>query len=329
MKLRQLDTYGMVPDIIATACSNSIKLKDVEFRVPCGKCLNCKKKRRSDWSLRLEHEWMYSDSAFFITLTYNDPSIPRNKGVPTLHKKHLQDYIKRLRNSHVAYVSRELGISKSEVKNRSKAIRYYAVGEYGSKTNRPHYHILLFNYDIANLKPITAQWKNTRTGSPLGFVDIGKVSGKSINYTTKYMFKQWGKKDLRQRPFTLMSRRPMIGTAFLDEYKDFYKQYEIISVRDKNGVLRRMPKAYLYKIYTKQEKVYKPNIKEYKVETVKDKDWIKRLSEKNYYTYINEKFKEHKENLLINYNGDVNQWMESKDQDNHRKQIEIINNETL
>jgi hypothetical protein len=319
MKLRQLDTYGMVPDIIATACSNSIKLNDIDFRIPCGKCLNCKKKRRSDWSLRLEHEYLYSDSALFITLTYNDASIPRNRGIATLNKKDLQDYIKRLRNSHVAYVSRELGIRKSEVKNHSKQIRYYAVGEYGSKTNRPHYHILLFNYDIANLKPIEAQWKNTQTGHPLGFVDIGKVSSASINYTTKYMFKQWGKKDLRQRPFTNMSRRPMIGTGFLNEYKNYLREFELTTIRDKKGTLRKLPKAYLYKIYTMLE-----DGKE-----VKDKEWIRRLSEESYNKHIDQKLKEHKENLLINYNGDVNQWMQSKDLDNHRKQKEIINNETL
>lgn len=319
MKLRQLDTYGMVPDIIATACSNSIKLNDIDFRIPCGKCLNCKKKRRSDWSLRLEHEYLYSDSALFITLTYNDASIPRNRGIATLNKKDLQDYIKRLRNSHVAYVSRELGIRKSEVKNVSKQIRYYAVGEYGSKTNRPHYHILLFNYDIANLKPIEAQWKNTQTGHPLGFVDIGKVSSASINYTTKYMFKQWGKKDLRQRPFTNMSRRPMIGTGFLNEYKNYLREFELTTIRDKKGTLRKLPKAYLYKIYTMME-----DGKE-----VKDKEWIKRLSEESYNKHIDQKLKEHKENLLINYNGDVNRWMQSKDNDNLRKENQIINNETL
>jgi hypothetical protein len=319
MKLRQLDTYGMVPDIIATACSNSIKLNDIDFRIPCGKCLNCKKKRRSDWSLRLEHEYLYSDSALFITLTYNDASIPRNRGIATLNKKDLQDYIKRLRNSHVAYVSRELGIRKSEVKNYSKQIRYYAVGEYGSKTNRPHYHILLFNYDIANLKPIEAQWKNTQTGHPLGFVDIGKVTSASINYTTKYMFKQWGKKDLRQRPFTNMSRRPMIGTGFLNEYKNYLREFELTTIRDKKGTLRKLPKAYLYKIYTMLE-----DGKE-----VKDKEWIRRLSEESYNTHIDQKLKEHKENLLINYNGDVNKWMQSKENDNHRKENQIINNEIL
>ena len=319
MQVVHLQDYGFVPDIIGTACANSIKLKDLEFRVPCGKCLPCQKKRRSEWSLRLEHEYLYSDSALFITLTYNDASIPRNKGIPTLHKKHLQDYIKRLRNSHVAYVSRELGIRKSEVKNHSKQIRYYAVGEYGSKTNRPHYHILLFNYDVANLKPIEAQWKNTQTGHPLGFVDIGKVSSASINYTTKYMFKQWGKKDLRQRPFTNMSRRPMIGTGFLNEYKNYLREFELTTIRDKKGTLRKLPKAYLYKIYTMIE-----DGKE-----VKDKEWIKKLTEESYNKHIDQKLKEHKENLLINYNGDVNKWMQSKDNDNLRKENQIINNETL
>jgi len=62
---------------------------------------------------------------------------------------------------------------------------------------------------------------------------------------------------------------------------------------------------------------------------VKDKEWIKRLSEESYNKHIDQKLKEHRENLLINYNGDVNQWMQSKDNDNLRKENQIINNETL
>ena len=202
-----LDNYGFVPDIIGTSCANSIKLKDLDFRVPCGKCLPCQKKRRSEWSLRLEHEYMFSDSAFFITLTYNDYNIPRTKeGYHTLHKKHLQNYIKRLRNDHVKYVAKEMKVPKSHVKNISKPIRYYAVGEYGSKTRRPHYHVLLFNYDIANLAPLINQWKNTETGYRHAHVDVGTVTSASINYVTKYMFKPFGKKDKRQKPFSIMSK---------------------------------------------------------------------------------------------------------------------------
>ena len=189
MQIVHLKDHGFVPDIIGTSCTNSIRLKDYSFRVPCGKCLPCQKKRRSEWSLRLEHEYMFSDSAFFITLTYDENSLPRTKeGYPTLVKKHVQNYVKRLRNDHVRYVTQQLKISKKEVKNVSKPIRYYTVGEYGSKTRRPHYHILLFNYDIANISPLSNQWKNTNTNISYGHVDIGTVTASSINYVTKYMF---------------------------------------------------------------------------------------------------------------------------------------------
>ena len=151
----------ILPDIISTGCQNSIKLKDIEFPVPCGKCLPCQKKRRSDWSFRLEQEYLSSDSALFITLTYDDLHLPyqyyKNKQIknfetgetthqikelqtsdrPTLNKKHLQDYIKRLRNDHTKYITKELGVSAKEVKTISKPLRYYAVGEYGTKTQRP------------------------------------------------------------------------------------------------------------------------------------------------------------------------------------------------
>ena len=66
--------------------------------------------------------------------------------------------------------------------------------------------MLLFNYDIANLRPITDQWKNTLTGLKHGYVDVGTVTASSINYVTKYMFKDWGKNDKRVRPFSLMSK---------------------------------------------------------------------------------------------------------------------------
>ena len=66
---------GFYPDIISTNCANSIVIEGIDYRVPCGRCLPCQKKRRSDWSLRLEHEYLADDSAFFITLTYDDHNL--------------------------------------------------------------------------------------------------------------------------------------------------------------------------------------------------------------------------------------------------------------
>lgn len=309
MKVVDFDNYGFVPDVIATSCSNSIKLEGLDFRVPCGKCLPCQKKRRSEWSLRLEHEYLHCDSALFITLTYNDISVPRTtEGYKTLYKKHVQDYIKRLRNDHVKYISQELKIPKKEVKNVSKPIRYYAVGEYGTKTRRPHYHMILFNYDSANIKPVTSQWKDTTTGFQLGHVDVGTVTGASINYVTKYMFKPFGNKDKRIKPFSLMSKKPIIGHAYLEKYGTYHIFNEILEVADKKGNKRRLPKAYLRRLFTNKE------------------DRIQ-LSKQSF-----EKHKEQKIHKftkeLENYN-DLIHYTKTKDADLHRHKEAINNKETL
>lgn len=300
-----------VPDIIATGCTNSIKLDEVDFRVPCGKCLPCQKKRRSDWSFRLQQEYMYSDSALFITLTYNDLNIPRTKeGYQTLYKKDLQNYIKRLRNDHVSYVSKQLQIPKKEVKNVSKPIRYYAVGEYGSKTRRPHYHLLLFNYEIANLSPISLQWKNTKNNTKMGHVDIGTVSQASIDYVTKYMFKPLGRKDKRVKPFSLMSKKPIIGYAYLEKFGAWHIQNEELQVRDLNGNIRRLPKAFLRRLFTNKE------------------DRLK-LSLESFQEYKDAKVKEFERLLQTNYNNDKARYLKSKVSDLSLQLQKINSKETL
>ena len=305
MKVRYLDTLGLYPDIISTSCQNSLKIKDIDFRVPCGKCLPCLKKRRSDWTLRLEHEYLESDSAYFVTLTYDNHNVPRTKeGYPTLYKKHVQDYIKRLRNSHVAYVVRELGLkTRKEVKNVSKPIRYFAVGEYGSKTRRPHYHIILFNMDIGNTNSLGTKWK-------YGHVDIGTVTGSSINYTTKYMFKQFGQKDKRIRPFTLMSKKPIIGNSYLEKYGKYHIINGELQTRDMNGRSRRLPKAYIQRLFTNKE------------------DRLE-LSRKSFEKHIHKKIDQFNKTLDTHYNGEVSKWCKSKEQDNHRLINNIIDLETI
>lgn len=305
MQTVYLDNYGFVPDIIGTACANSIKLKDLEFRVPCGKCLPCQKKRRSEWSLRLEHEYLFSDSAYFITLTYNDYYIPRTKeGYQTLYKKHLQNYIKRLRNDHVKYVSKTLNISKKEVKHRAKPLRYYAVGEYGSKTRRPHYHLILFNMDIGNLAPIKNQWKH-------GMSDVGTVTSASINYVTKYMFKQFNRKtDKRTPPFSLMSKKPIIGQAYLENYGVHHIESESLEVRDQNGHIRRLPKAYLRRLFTNKE------------------DRLE-LSRKSYEKHIHKKIKVFEEKVEKYHGGKILDYQISKQADLERHREIVNNNETI
>lgn len=172
-------------------------LVDGSIPVPCGKCPPCLKRRASAWSFRLMQEDKICNSSQFITLTYDTDHVPlTEKGYMDLCKRDLQLYFKRLRK-----------LQSNSLRDGvySKPIKYYAVGEYGGRTFRPHYHIILFNCSI---ELIQEAWK--LDGKYLGTVHYGTVSGASVGYCLKYMTKPGRiplhQNDDRQPEFSLMSK---------------------------------------------------------------------------------------------------------------------------
>lgn len=100
-------------------------------KYPCGKCYECLSKRRSDWSIRLQEEFKSVDFAYHAILTYNNENLPLSlNGLPTLKKKDCQDFIKRLRHHFTNHIS------------------YFLAAEYGTTTQRPHYHIVIFGVPL-------------------------------------------------------------------------------------------------------------------------------------------------------------------------------------
>lgn len=198
--------------------------------VPCGKCLSCLINKRNDWAFRLEQEYKRSQSAAFITLTYHPKFVP-DTGVS---KRHFQLFMKRLRK-------------KSGLK-----LRYYAVGEYGTKFDRPHYHAIIFNY-YGNEKFLQSIW-STRKGEAFGIVHIGKVNQASIMYCTKYVIQRGNPKDSnRAKPFMLCSRAYGLGLNYLtDEMADWHRRgqrnYTLVF-----GEKRRLPRYYKDKIWPRVE----------------------------------------------------------------------------
>lgn len=175
--------------------------------VPCGKCLACLTTKRNDWSFRLLQEWRASQGALFITLTYHPRFVPEN-GVS---KRHIQLFMKKLR------------------KRLSQKVRYYVVAEYGSKTARPHYHLLLFNVLRYDEEFIRASWslrdRKTKTNYEIGLVHIGQVTEASIRYCTKYVIQRHSFPSGMARPFALMSRAYGLGGAYLtDEMVKWHRE---------------------------------------------------------------------------------------------------------
>lgn len=203
--------------------------------VPCGKCNFCVKQKRAAWAFRLYQELKAAESAAFLTFTYSDEHAVYDVGsrLPTFEKSHVQNLLKRIR--------------KKEAKLGRKSVRYYAVGEYGSNTGRPHYHALLFNLHSDTLGTIADIWGK-------GFIHHGKVEPASIMYVSGYIIDKVDDSiQGRTFPFALMSKG--IGKNYLSpQMKKWHKRKRANFVSWGDGIPSPMARYYRDKIFSKMEK---------------------------------------------------------------------------
>lgn len=166
-----------------------------KMQVPCGQCMCCRIRRRAEWTVRLFYELEQWDKACFVTLTYSDEHLPPNG---SLCKRDLQLFHKRLRKEYP-----------------SNNLKYYAVGEYGEKTNRPHYHAIYFGLPVTCHGIMAKHWFDDCQ------IKCGTVTYDSIQYVAGYIEKkltgELGKEAYcqtgRESPFSVMSRGLGLGFA--------------------------------------------------------------------------------------------------------------------
>ena len=143
----------------------------------------------------------------------------------------------------------------------NKKIRYFHAGEYGEKNDRPHYHVILFNCNFSDRKPLKG-FKGLTTSETLnsiwgkGYSSIGDVTFESASYVAGYIQKKiTGKlKDShyavidpdtgeyfgqRQQEYATMSRRPGIAGLWLAQHKSDIYPSDNIHI---NGREMRPPK---------------------------------------------------------------------------------------
>lgn len=235
------------------------------IKVSCGQCLECKGGRSREWATRIIHEMKFHDQSWFATVTYDDAHLPPGGD---LRLRDLQKFIKRLRRG-----SKKFGM-------KPHRFRYFACGEYGTQTMRPHYHVVFFGLRLVDLKCVSKKvgrekytsasvdrcWTD-KHGKSKGGITIELMSDAFAFYVGKYVSEQvsydndrknhvqfspyeWRSVDgvvvRRARPFSCQSRRPGIGAAFLEKYLSQLVSHG--SVRLRNGKLVGIPRFYLRRI---------------------------------------------------------------------------------
>lgn len=203
------------------------------------------------------HEAKMHPSNAFITLTYDDQNVPSNY---SLDLRHWQLFMKRFRKSLP-----------------SKRLRFFACGEYGDQLGRPHYHAIIFNHDfndkilyttINNQKLYTSTFLTNLW--QMGHCTSGDVTFESAGYVARYCTKKIngalapdhyyrfspidGGMHSVKPEFAVMSRRPGIGSTWLDAYKnDVYPSGFIVV----NGVPQAPPKYYTSKLSEEEQTALK------------------------------------------------------------------------
>lgn len=294
---------------------------------PCGKyCANCINRRKNAWAFRIMEEAKVSISAYFITFTYDIQHVPiTNKGLMTLDPPekawlyynedkgkyyagkqvgHFQKFMRKLRK---ATSRRQKGDKKSEGHQRrdlitpkpigrgcppeESKIKYYAVGEYGTRTKRPHYHAIIFNAtldkilkpeDVEQIKqgviPLDGKYQFESPMWEYGHITIGKLTEASSQYILKYIQKQKKiplfKGDDRTKEWAASSKG--LGLNYINEktikfhQRDINRQY----LTKENGEKVGMPRYYKDRLYQKwQRELVTMRLQKEELEKHKNKDY--------------------------------------------------------
>lgn len=127
------------------------------------------------------------EKTWWTTLTYNDDFLPTYFVHPdtgeifeheqgTLDPYQFELFIKRLRKALPP-----------------KTFRFFAVGEYGERTNRPHYHFCIFGYGEEIQPLLESRWTDPVSKFSLGMVDrrkCGPITTQNARYTCGYTLKK-------------------------------------------------------------------------------------------------------------------------------------------
>lgn len=204
----------------------------------------CRLERSRQWAIRCTHEASLYERNCFITLTFDEASLP---SPPSLDVRHWQLFMKRLKKA-----------------NNGKSIRFYMGAEYGTKGGRPHYHAILFNHDfddkvihtynsrgepIYTSRSLERVWKQ-------GYCSVAACTFESASYVARYCTKKVtgdaahdhyqyidadGVVHQLTPEFSTQSKVPGIGVPWLKKYFTDVYDHDHVVVRNR---VMRPPRAY-------------------------------------------------------------------------------------
>lgn len=241
----------------------------------CGACPECLSKRSRLWALRCCAESFYNEGVM-VTLTYDQ--IKRDESGNIIYDKRTGLPLEEVDTRPCSKRDCQLFIKRLRKHFKNQKIKYLLCAEHGSRTNRSHYHCILFGVQFSDL----VFHKRSKRGNRIYMsntlnklwkfgvctVDAINLNGKIARYCTKYCAKDTRCNDA----FMLVSRG--IGDRWLLEHFNGISYYldgmeysipkliwnKVIEYRYRNNYIFKKHKAtYKYRALSWFEKNCSPN----------------------------------------------------------------------
>lgn len=140
--------------------------------VSCGICIECRKRKKREWMIRLNEELQKNKNAIFVTLTFNEESLKELEEKLSCKKPNYTEL------NNVCYYALRHFMELIRKNNNGKYPKYWCITELGEDFERIHMHGIIWCE-----RRLIEKWK-------YGYYYIGDyVNEKTINYITKYMLK--------------------------------------------------------------------------------------------------------------------------------------------
>lgn len=230
-----------------------------EVLASCGRCSLCFRRRAWELTGRIQMEALAHDPADIcvVNLTYADEHIPKPGSVlrPQAIAKRGSDLLtaedvylgyKGLDPYDVTTWLKRIRERYSRTNNGAK-LRYFLCGEYGERTDRPHYHAILFGYPACTRQDGTRYGKkgDTTPNCCATCAELYTTWGKGgiqaqapkgtdalARYVSGYVVKGMHRKDshkLRGRhpEFARWSRKPPMGANIIPDIASVMLEYNL------------------------------------------------------------------------------------------------------
>lgn len=323
-----LHNINFDPNYIRTSLEkkNVLETDHRYIQIPCQHCWACQLKYSAEWATRIMKEAEKYENNYFVTLTYNDtflpiadrtewdqydinPEDPFGEKIKT-HQVRENDGTWTSGTLHGKDVDKFLNSLRKHFRDKGhEGVKYFYCGEYGSETQRPHYHIILLNCPLDPLqfyspkvdaKNFKAHWhshelenlwatgeSNSKNRQPLGLIDVAELEWSCAAYVARYCTKKLDNtqdkreylENGRMPEFIRMSKG--IGFDYFNEHwEDIYKNDEIIMKTVKGNIGSvKPPKAYDRMLEKINPELYKKIKKSREKATERATDLIKSVTD--------------------------------------------------